>query len=347
MKNKVKYLLVALLLSISMLFNMNYIKADSGFDSSYDSGGSWDSGSSWDSSSSWDYSSGSYGSSGSGTYVDMDYNFEGFWYVVGSAILLASSYFYMRKNKTNRRELYFSALFIFALILGNILYGQRVIFTAIILGYGLLVFVLVPFIIIFAAFGKKKPYSYKESTFDYFATGEKYKDLNTYELQQKLFNVYKDIQLAWAKNNIEPVRNILSDELFNTYQMQIDSMIQTNQRNEMKDIVFKKMVVTNDKIDNNFEELTVFMEVTCRDYIVQMKNGKETVIRGKEKYINDYIYQMTFVRNIKIKTPTCPNCGANLDNAISSICPSCKSVVIHETDHWVLTKKKMLEQKRY
>ena len=136
------------------------------------------------------------------------------------------------------------------------------------------------------------------------------------------------------------------NELFNTYQMQIDSMVQMNQRNEMKDIEFKRMCITFDKVENNLEEMTVTMEVTCRDYIVQMKDGKEKVIRGKESYINDYIYSMTFVRNIKKKTTSCPNCGSVLNDAQSSICPSCKAVVIHETENWVLTKKKMLEQSR-
>ena len=128
--------------------------------------------------------------------------------------------------------------------------------------------------------------------------------------------------------------------------MQIDSMIQTNQRNVMDDIKFIKMVVGNDLITNNFEEIKVIMQVTCHDYIVENKNGKEIVIRGKSSIINDYIYAMTFVRNIKIKKPECPNCGTKLDNAMSSICPSCKSVVVHDSDNWVLSKKQMLRQTR-
>ena len=42
----------------------------------------------------------------------------------------------------------------------------------------------------------------------------------------------------------------------------------------------------------------------------------------------------------------CADCGTKLDNAMSSICPSCNSVVVHDTDNWVLSKKQMLRQTR-
>ena len=280
MKNKIKYILFAMFLSISMLFNMNYIKADSGFDSSFDSGSSWDSGSSYDYDYDYGSSSSSYGSSSSSN-VHIDYHFEGFWYLIICFVVIILCNKYMKKNNIKNNTIYTTVLLVLSIVLGNILYSERIFFTISILTYLLLFFAFIPYTIIIDSRRSKS------KSYDYFTNNE-YQSLNTKELQDELFNVYKDIQLAWAQNNIEPVRNILSDELFNTYQMQIDSMIQMNQRNEMKDIIFRKMVVTNNKVDNNFEELTVTMEVTCRDYMVQMKNGKEVTIRGNEKYINRY-----------------------------------------------------------
>ena len=65
MKKRKKYILIVLCLFV-LLFSIKLpTKADSGWDSSYDSGG-WDSGSSWDSGSDWG-SSGSYGSSYDGS----------------------------------------------------------------------------------------------------------------------------------------------------------------------------------------------------------------------------------------------------------------------------------------
>ena len=67
----------------------------------------------------------------------------------------------------------------------------------------------------------------------------------------------------------------ITDELINTYKFQIDSMVTLNQRNAMEDIEFVRMVVSNHEIVNNIEKIEVIMEVTCKDYIVQMVDGKE------------------------------------------------------------------------
>lgn len=74
MKKIIKYILICCLfltfiISVSYL---NVVKAESGWDSSYDSGSSWDSGSSYDSGSSWDSGSGSgayYSYSGGGSSI--------------------------------------------------------------------------------------------------------------------------------------------------------------------------------------------------------------------------------------------------------------------------------------
>lgn len=339
----IKIFIALLLLNISLIFNMNYTHADSGFDSSYDSGGSYSSSYDYSSSSSYDYSSSSSSSSYSSGGYSGSANFTGFWYILASAVVVAIINYFMKKRDIGARANYITIIIILLFTAGNIIYGPDFFVAVIALGYAGFMMIGFPLLIINSV---NKNNHHHIKTNDYFAHNAKFDVMNTKELQDKLFNVYKDIQLAWAKNDIKAVRNILSDELYNTYQMQIDSMIATNQRNEMSDIKFIKMVVGNDMIANNFEEIKVIMQVTCRDYIVENKNGKEKVIRGKESIINDYIYAMTFVRNIKVKKPECPNCGAKLDNAMSSICPSCNSVVIHDTDNWVLTKKQMLRQTR-
>ena len=171
-----------------------------------------------------------------------------------------------------------------------------------------------------------------------------FSSFNTEELQIELFDVYKDIQLAWAENNIKPVRKLLTDELFNNYKMQIDTMVSMNQRNVMKDIVFKRMNVIDVTRNNNIEQVKVVMEVTCKDYVVETIDGIEEVIKGDSYYDMIYDYEMTFVRNIKKKTKKCPNCGNKLDDAMSTQCEYCGGVIIHETDHFVLAKKEMLKQ---
>lgn len=67
-------ILIGSILLFFLFRDLNYrmASADSGFDSSWDSGGDWDSGSSWDSDSSWD--SGSSRNSSSGTFGDGEFS---------------------------------------------------------------------------------------------------------------------------------------------------------------------------------------------------------------------------------------------------------------------------------
>lgn len=173
---------------------------------------------------------------------------------------------------------------------------------------------------------------------------DEFSEYNTEELQLELFNVYKDIQIAWSKNDLEPVRDLLTDELFNTYKMQVDTMLKIKQRNVMKSFFMNKMNIIDITRNNNIEQMKVVMEVKCTDYVVQEINGKEQVIKGHDDRRMVYDYQMTFVRNIKKITKKCPNCGNKLNDAMSTKCEYCGGIVVHETDHFVLSKKEMLKQ---
>ena len=106
------------------------------------------------------------------------------------------------------------------------------------------------------------------------------------------------------------------------------------------------MCVTNHSIIDNNETITVNMMVTCRDYIISTRGKKEKVIRGKKRYKLEYIYEMTFVRNTINKMQYCPNCGSKLTKANSEKCVHCGGIIVHDNLNYVLSKKKMLFQRR-
>ena len=104
------------------------------------------------------------------------------------------------------------------------------------------------------------------------------------------------------------------------------------------------MSINSIKTVNNIEELKVTMEVYTKDYIVQDKKGKEVVVRGNKNLINDYIYSLTFVKNIDRKLIYCPNCGHKISNGMSEKCKYCDAVLVHESKKYVLSKIQMLSQ---
>lgn len=283
---KISLLLIILCFSLSVL----KVKADSGFDSSYDSGSSYSSGgysSSYDYGSSYDYSSSSY---------DNDFDSDDAGFVI-------------------------------------------IVFTIIIIFWIVLAIIVVPS-------SKKKNNSYdiyKGMSKDDVkkVLGESF-DVD--EFLRSAFKIYYDIQIAWMNRDIDSVRNILGDEIYNSYKMQLLPLIASDQVNVMEDIKLKNTEISTINIDNDKQIVNVFMEVTCHDYIIDNKTKK--VLRGSKKKVNYYLYKLSFERTISKDILTkCPKCGAPLGEGHSVKCEYCAAVITRPTDKFVLIDKKMLRQK--
>ena len=87
---------------------------------------------------------------------------------------------------------------------------------------------------------------------------------------QEVFNDYKDIQIAWMERDVEPVRHLLSDEMFNMYRTQLATLIAKNQKNMMEDITYVNCGINQIKSNLFKTEIIVFLDVTCRDYIINI-----------------------------------------------------------------------------
>lgn len=265
------------------------ISADSGFDSSYDSGGSFDSGSSFDSSSE---------SSGDGSAFDL--------------IFLVFR------------------LFILLWDINPLL--------------AIIVFAVLIFLII--RFFKNIPTSTNSLSMTITSNRITEEQLSKYIPNIKLeeflvdrYNDYLDIQNAWMEFDYDSLRKKLTDELYNQYEMQLDTLKIKNQKNVMKDFVLKDSAITNIEEDNNKLTLTMEMIVEFYDYITE----NDKVVRGNSARKITQHYEMTFVCSKKF-SKVCPNCGAKLKNAASNKCEFCGSIVTELSDEWVLSKKESKRQ---
>lgn len=168
-------------------------------------------------------------------------------------------------------------------------------------------------------------------------------EITDIELKEKLFSIYKEVQIAWMNLDLSPVRNLLTDEMYNMYEMQLATLKNKNQKNIMEDIKLIDVKLISSNMVNGKEELKVMLEVTCRDYIIDVTTN--SVVRGNENIINKYTYQLTFIKNNNIIKTKCPNCGGELDSN-GSKCQYCRSTIVHETSDYVLSRKRMLYQSR-
>lgn len=287
--NKLKKVTIYLILFLTLVVGANTIKitkvdADSGFDSSYDSGGSSWGGSSdsWDSSSSWDSSDSSSGS---------------------------------RKPASLTSLMIVVVLFIVVFVIENEISKRKT--------------------------EKKQIIKSKDMDLDLISKIDP--NLNLYEFKNEAFNIYKDVQEAWMNLDDGKIRTLTTDELYNMYSMQLDTLRVKNEKNIMKEINLVTASLTNLKIENNIETATVIMTVNCYDYIVDSQNK---VVRGNDKNKIEITYELTYIKSVGEKVNKCPNCGAEINDDNSTTCEYCRAIITRNTSKWVLSKKQSLNQRQ-
>lgn len=284
------------LVSIGLIFSsVSLVRADSGWDSSYDSGGGgWSSGgSSWSGgSSSWDsgWSSGS--SSGSGSYSYSD----------GDGMFVLSMFL----------------AFVFIIIIYVSINNRG--------GKG--------------GFGSSsnRADNYQEITDDRL----KKIGMDADEFKKLAFELYKTIQEEWMNFDYDGLRKHLTDELCNTYMMQLDALKVKGQQNIMKDFENIAVKITNITEESGMVNVTVYLHTAMYDYVVD--NNKK-VIRGKDNHKIDIEYIITFVKSSESSQEVCPNCGAPFKGVAGGTCDYCGSTIVIGPKEYVMSKKTCIGQR--
>lgn len=287
MNKKVKYflgILCTLLFGALFLLNLDNIKADSGWDVDFDTGGSDWGGSSW-SSSDWDSGYSYSGSSSSGSS-------SSFGFVVFIIIVVIIIY-YLKYNNVTTTSKY------------------------------------IP--------------EYKYSPIDEEYIKKYIDDFNKQKFLDDAYQIYLDTQKAWSNFDTKSLRNLLTDELFNTYNMQLKALKAKKQKNIMSDFALEKIDTTAINVSNNQITMKVVLEVSFFDYVVDISNN---VLRGNKNHKVSVTYELTFVSTInKKETKNCPSCGAPINkNSASNVCEYCNSTLVKNTYSWVLAKKENKRQ---
>lgn len=156
--------------------------------------------------------------------------------------------------------------------------------------------------------------------------------------------VYIDIENAWCKRDLTPVRPVMHENLYNTTCKQVQAKIDQGVVYHYESIAIDTAYLTSYERDSQFEYVTAYLTSRMIDYQVDEKTGK--IIRGDKTTRWVQKYKMKFVRSLGVQTKTetgamnghnCPNCGAPLEISSSGVCEYCGSVVTTGQYTWVLT----------
>ena len=300
-----KVLLILVVLSSLFLvyrFNFGVVKADSGFDSSYDSGG-WDSGGS-------DWGGSDWGGSSSWSWGDHDYD--------------SSTYY-------GNSSVDFKDFFIVCIMVISFVILTKIIFVIVQKLCRKLRLLIVSRISILLEHSKEISDNEVKAIIPNF---DKKLFLN------ERYQNYLDVQDAWMNFDYDKLRSLLTDELYNQYKMQLETMKLKREVNIMKDFKYNDSMITNITCENNQIAVTIELICSFKDYIEYNKK----VLRGSNTRSILQHYEMIFVCNLEDKLDKCPNCGSEVNQDASQTCKYCNSVIAKVSDKWVLSKKESKEQ---
>ncbi len=158
--------------------------------------------------------------------------------------------------------------------------------------------------------------------------------------------VYIDIQDAWCKRDLDPVRAVLHPNLYEQTQKQIQKKIDAKIINYLERITVNTAYLSGFRRDDDYEYLTVYLTSQMIDYQMHEETGQ--ILYGDKTTRWDMQYKMIFVRAAGMETldaaaeenndvMRCPSCGAPVEGTAFGQCQYCGSTVSSGKYGWVLT----------
>jgi hypothetical protein len=141
----------------------------------------------------------------------------------------------------------------------------------------------------------------------------------------------------------DDLKKYLSNELYNTYIMQLDALKLKHGQNIMENITLIDSGVLTINLKGNREEVRMMLEIEMKDYVIDTKTNKVT--RGDNRVTNHIKYEITLERIVDSKgVKFCPNCGAELKKGGTERCSYCASIIVNNSEEFVMTKKENVGQ---
>ena len=319
------------------------IGADSGWDSSYDSGSS-SSSSSWSSSS---HSSSSSSGGSSKSFSDMDKNDFIVLELIVSIFYVCFSIFFI--EALDKNKMYYGAL----LVIINILRIIIAVYLETNVNYNwvaasMLGVFVVPFVGIAIFLIKthiEERIRRKQERKEIAREQEKWKELATSigidnkEVTEELYQIFVDVQNAWMNFDYDKLKELCSDELYNSYKKDLEILKLKNGQNIMNSFHPKDMYIKKATRKDNALEVEFYLDIKFKDYVINTITNK--VIRGSKNQTMHNKYCLVYQKQ-DFYTDKCPSCGEKLPATSNTTCPSCNSIIINNTNKYILVFKEII-----
>ena len=167
---------------------------------------------------------------------------------------------------------------------------------------------------------------------------QSHEDFDENEFLGYVNSLYTSLILSKTTGNVDLVAAGLSSDMIDKFSAEFDSLKRNNLRNEIKDLYISQLYLTSYYQDSLKQSITVFIVLSCMDYIVDEEN--DTFLRGNRDYKLQKDYKLVFEYNKNIEdykeVTCCPNCGAPLLNRYMNVCKYCNYTVPFKNSEWIL-----------
>lgn len=198
--------------------------------------------------------------------------------------------------------------------------------------------IVVIIILISSAKNREKRRKY-DNNLNYQMIDSRYSGTQARDILMAVYQIFYEVQIAWMNFDYNRLRELVSDELYNMYFSELQTLQLKGQRNIMEGFKINQISLVNQKEENGVIEYCANLNVSFYDYIVDAQGN---VVRGKKNDYHAMTYLLTVASSAK-KLDSCPNCSAPLPE--NSICEYCGSHV-QGLREMRLVKKVNIKQER-
>lgn len=169
-------------------------------------------------------------------------------------------------------------------------------------------------------------------------------------MQEKISNLYVQMQNCWTDKNIESLRPYFTDAFFTQMERQLNGLKSRGLTNHVDRIAVLGVNLRGFYKQGGDEHLIVELRTRIVDYTVQDSDKKlVSGDRNREKFMT-YEWNMcraegsVTTREGAMQSVSCPGCGAPLSINTTAKCPYCGRVVTLDEHDWALCAIKGISQ---
>lgn len=168
--------------------------------------------------------------------------------------------------------------------------------------------------------------------------------LHLFDNVKKLFI---EVQAAWFRRNLEPVRRYLSDATWQRLSLQMKLLELQGVRDAISDYSVMDLQIIGLEQNEHFDTVHVRVKAQMKDADAPASATDEQALALAAKQpLEQFIEVWSFVRKPGAKTNTaqelssgkCPNCGAPFEGGAANRCQFCNAVVNSGNYDWVLAE---------